>query len=223
MVKIFPTILNYFTYIDVVMKVISNLNIAKSRQINDVPTKIIIINKDIFASFVTDHFNYRIAYCKFPDELKHADVTTVHKKNKKCDRANYRPVSISKIFQKLMYNQLSKYFDSLLATNQCEFQKCFRSQYCLLVMLEKFSGPVDRGSQFGVLLTNFSKAFDCIDHKLLIAKFYEYGVSLSALNIISSYLKHRTQQTNSNDCFSVRLNTMFHKAQFWVHYLLILI
>ena len=210
MVKIFPTILNYFTYIDVVMKVISNLNIAKSRQINDVPTKIIIINKDIFASFVTDHFNYRIAYCKFPDELKHADVPTVHKKNKKCDRENYRPVSIltniSKIFQKLMYNQLSKYFDSLLATNQCEFQKCFRSQYCLLVMLEKFSGPVDRGSQFGVLLTNFSKAFDCIDHKLLIAKFYEYGVSLSALNIISSYLKHRTQQTNSNDCFSVRLN-----------------
>ena len=184
------------TYTDVVMKVINNLNVAKTCQVNDIPTKVIKINKDIFANFITDHFNYCIANGEFPDELKHADVIPVHKKNEKCNKTNYRPVSIltniSKIYEKLLYDQLSKYFDSLLATNQCEFRKGFSSQYCLLVMLEKFKEAIDRGNQFGTLLTDLSKAFDCIDHKLLIAKLYEYGVSSSALNIISSYLEHRT-------------------------------
>ena len=105
-------------------------------------------------------------------------------------------INISKIYEKLTYNQLSKYFDSLLATNHCEFRKCFSSQYCLLVMLQKFKEAIDRENQFGALLTELSKTFDSIDHKLLIAKLYEYGVSLSALNIIFSYLKRRT--TNQN-------------------------
>ena len=74
------------------------------------------MNKDILANFITDHFNYCIAYSEFPDELKHADVIPVHKKNEKCEKRNYRPVSIltniSKIYEKLLYNQLSKYFTS---------------------------------------------------------------------------------------------------------------
>ena len=97
-----------------------------------------------------------------------------------------------------MYNQLSKYFNSLLVTNQCGFRKGFSSQYYILVMLEKFKEAIDRENQFGALLTDFSKAFDCIDYKLLIARLYGYGVSSSALNIIS-YLK-------SNDCFSATSN-----------------
>ena len=50
------------TYTDVVMKVINNLNVAKSFQINDIPTNIIKMNKDIFANFIRDHFNYCIAW-----------------------------------------------------------------------------------------------------------------------------------------------------------------
>ena len=66
------------------MKVINNLNVAKSCQMNDIPTKVIKMNKDI-----TDHFNYCIAYGEFPDEVKHADVIPVHKKNERYDKANY--------------------------------------------------------------------------------------------------------------------------------------
>ena len=73
-------------------------------------------------------------------------------------------------------------------------------------MLKKFKEAIDRGNQFGALVTDLSKAFNCIYHKLLIAKLYEYGNSSSALNIISSYLKYRTQRTKINDCFSARWN-----------------
>ena len=205
------------TYTDVVTEIINNLNVVKRCQMNDIPTKVIKMNKDIFANFITDYFNYCIAYGEFPDQLKHADVIPVHKKNEKCSKTNYRLVSIltnvSKIYDKLLYNQLSKYFDNLLATNQCGFRKGFSSQYCLLVMLEKFKEAIDRGNQFGALLTDLSKAFDCIDHKLLIAKLYEYGVSSSALNIISSYLKHRTNRTKINDCFSARSNIGYSVPQ----------
>ena len=69
-------------------------------------------------------------------------------------------------------------------------------------MLGKFKEAMDGGNQSGALLTDLSKAFDCTDHKLLIAKLYESGVSLSALNVTSPYLKHRTQRTKINDFFS---------------------
>ena len=92
---------------------------------NDIPTKVIKTNEDIFVNFITDHFNSFIAYGEFPDILKHADVIPVHKKNEKCGKTNYRPASIltsiSKVYEKLLYNQLSKCYDSLLIS--ADFEK----------------------------------------------------------------------------------------------------
>ena len=103
-----------------------------------------------------------------------------------------------------MYNQLYSYFDNILFPNQCGFRKWHSAQQCLLVMREKFKESIDKGHQFGTLLTDLSKAFDCIDHKLLIAKLYSYGISLSSFNLLSSYLSNRTQRIKINDCFSLR-------------------
>ena len=60
---------------------------------------------------------------------------------------------------------------------------------------------------------DLSKAFDCIDHNFLIAKLSENGVSSPALNVISSYLKHRTQRTKINDCFNTRSNIEYGVPQ----------
>ena len=109
------------------MKIISQLNTAKTCQNADTPTKIIKLNKDIFEKFISNNFNHCVDEGKFPYELKHTDVIPVHKKKDKCVKENYRPVSIltniSKVYEKLLYAQLYSYFDNILSPNQCGFRK----------------------------------------------------------------------------------------------------
>ena len=178
------------------MKIISQLNTAKTCQKAGTPPKIIKLHKDTFAKFIYTNFDHYIDEGEFPYQLKHTGVITVHKKKDECVKENYRPVSIltniSKVYEKLLYNQLYSYFDNILSPNQCGFRKGHSAQQCLLVMIEKFKESIDKGHQFGALLTDLSKAFDCIDHKLLIAKLYSYGISLSSINLLSSYLNNRT-------------------------------
>ena len=70
----------------------------------------------------------------------------------------------------------------------------YNTQQCLLKMLEKWKGSVDGGKVFGALLKDLSKAFDCLDHELLIAKLNTCGLSLSALRLINYYLSNRRRQ-----------------------------
>ena len=166
-----------------VEKVINNLSIVKAFQKDDIPIKVIKMKKDIFAGFIAKDFNNCVNKGVLPDDLKFVDVTPIHKKKDKSDKAKYSPVcilpNISKIYEKLIYNQLYDYFVDILSPSQCGFRKGHSTQHCLLVMLKKFKESADKGNEFGALLTDLPKAFDCIDHKLLIAKLFLYGVSPS--------------------------------------------
>ena len=111
---------------------------------------------------------------------------------------------IGSAYEKLIYNQLYEYFDNTLFPSQCGFRKDYSAQHCLLVMIEKFNEAIDRDYEFCALLTDLSKGFDCINHPLLIAKLYNYGVSPFSINMIFSYLHNRTHQTKINECFRER-------------------
>ena len=119
-------------------------------------------------------------------------------KKDESDKTNYQPVSIlpniSKIYEKIIYNQLYEYFHDKLFPSQCGFRKDYSSQDSLLVMTEKFNESINKGNVFGALLTDLLKAFDCIDHTLLIAKLSAFGVSLLLLKLPYSYLSNRTQR-----------------------------
>ena len=69
-------------------------------------------------------------------------------------------------------------------------------------MVEKWKRSIDNGKSFGALLTDLSKAFDCLDHELLIAKLNAYGFHLSALKLIHDYLSNRKQRTKTNSTYS---------------------
>ena len=87
------------------------------------------------------------------------------------------------------------YFDKLFSKFQCGFRKGFNAQHSLITMIEKWRRSAHGGGQTHVLLTDLSKAFDCIGHEFLIAKLYAYGFDKNPLSFINSYLKGRKQRT----------------------------
>ena len=87
-----------------------------------------------------------------------------------------------------MNNQLSMYFEKILSKFQCGFRKGFSTQHCFLLMIENWKHAVDDGKVLGALLTDLSKAFDCVCHDLLIAKLNACGLSLLVLQLMHNYL-----------------------------------
>ena len=172
----------YFCGVSVndIFKEIKRLKARKATQITDTPVKILKENADIFSAYICDFLNETIKSGKCPAILKNGDITTDFKKGFKGSEENYRPVSIlliiSKIFEKIISKQITNFMDPLLSKYQCGFRRGFSAQNCLLAMLEKWKSSVDKGKAFGVLLTDLSKAFDCLSHEVIIVKLNAYGI-----------------------------------------------
>ena len=110
-------------------------------------------------------------------------------------KENYRPASIlpviSKISGKPLCNQITSLTEQFLCKYQSGFRNGLNAQHCFLAMLEKWKKAIDTKNVFGALLTDLSKAFDCLPHGLIIAKLNAYGFSLPVLNLIQNYLANR--------------------------------
>ena len=199
-----------FRFIPVEEEIISeklrHLDKKKASNLHGIPPKILVENYDIFSPFLTKLINDSNSNMKFPDPLKLADISPIYKKDDATNKENYRPVSIlpsvSKIFERNMFDQISHYIGKYLSPYLCGFRKGFSTQQCLVVMLEKWKKVLDSGKFPGALLTDLSKAFDCINHNLLIAKLHAYGFDHRSLVYIYSYLSGRVHRTKVNDSFS---------------------
>ena len=149
--------------------------------------------------------------------MKEADIVPVHKKKSKFSKENYRPISIlpniSKVYERCLYDQISNFFEDVFSKYQCGFRKGYSAQHCLLVMIEKWKKIVDYGGVFGALLTDLSKAFDCIPHDLIIAKLEAYGFQTDALNLVYDYLSNRKQRVKINETFSCWKNIEYGVPQ----------
>ena len=196
---------NFITFDNMVNK-INNLDLTKSNPLTSIPTKIVVGNSDIFAPILYNNFNNNITNCAFPPKLKIADITPTYKKKERILKENYRPVSIlpaiSKVYEKLMEEQLNVYFENILSKFQCGFRKGFSSQHCLIYMIEKWKKSLDNKGAAGALLTDLSKAFDCLNHGLLIAKLDAFGLDYHSLSMINNYLTNRSQRVKVNSKYS---------------------
>ena len=142
----------------------------------------------------------------FDNRLKLADWTPIHKADATTNKKNYRNVSVlpvvSKVLEKLMQTQICSYVENYLSPFLCGYRKGYSAQHALLSMLEKWRGFVDKGGYGAGVLMDLSKAFDTLDHDLLIAKLHPYGFSKNALRFIKSYLSDRRQRVKINASYS---------------------
>ena len=97
--------------------------------------------------------------------------------------------------------------------NDVGFEKVISAQHCLMVMLEKLKESKDKGEEFGAFFIGLSKAFNCIDHNLLITKLSWYGVTPRSLKLIFSYLSNRTQDVRINNSYSIKSEIKYDAPQ----------
>ena len=192
---------------DQVEKVIKGLSTGKSQCQSDIPVKIVKKFPSIFAEFISKSINESIDNKIFPNVLKLASITPVYKKKgSKTDKGNYRPISIlpvlSKVFERIMHDQISDFFEKIFSNQQCGYRKGHDTQNSLLNLTEAWKKATDDKNKFGALLIDLSKAFDCICHDLLIAKMESYGFHKDALDLISDYLRERKQRSKVGDHYS---------------------
>ena len=136
----------------------------------------------------------------FPERCKLAIVRPIHKNGNKNEMNNYRPISllttISKIFERVMYNRLVHHFESnnYLTTVQYGFQKELHIENAVFSLLNRITTLLDKRQHVGGIFCDLTKAFDCVNHNILLHKLQYYGIKGNSLSWIKSYLGNRKQK-----------------------------
>lgn len=184
-----------------VKRFIKELISSKSVRPDDPPIKFIKIACEVIAPVLTKLFNLCMEKCCFPENLKEACVIPVFKKGSKTYSGNYRPISLtspfSKLFEKCILHQLNCFVDKykLLSSCQFGFQKNISTELAMTNIYESLVQNMDQGKICCSVFLDISKAFDSVNHQLLLTKLSLYGIRGPALLLLKSYLKNRTQYT----------------------------
>ena len=147
-------------------------------------------------------FNCYLTSGIFPDDWKLAKVTPIFKQGDRSDMNNYRPISviseIAKVFERIIYNQLSSYLseNNILSQYQSGFRSFHSTVTALLEATDNWAFNIDRGYINAVVFLDLKKAFDTVNP--LLCKLYSYGVKGNAYELLSSYLDNRTQRCGVN-------------------------
>ena len=199
-----------FTEVDTdsVHKLVMSLNSKKSTS-GEISPKILKLSADICSFALKNCYNASLQSCRFPSDLKLASITPVFKVGDETKVENYRPISIlptvSKVFEKIMANQLNAFFDTRLSNLLCGFRKNHSTQHALLRLLHHWQKALDDSKIVGTVLMDLSKAYDCLPHELLIAKLAAYGIGYQSLKFIFDYLTNRKHRVKIGDKFSTFL------------------
>ena len=166
---------------------------------DNISAKIVKCSIDIYLDTLTHIINLSLPQGVFPSQLKTAKVIPLYKSNDKQLIKNYRPVSLllvfSKIFERIVYNRLYSFIQKyqLLYKYQFGFQKNYGTNTALIVLIDKIMNSLNNGENVLGLLLDFSKAFDCVNHDILIRKMCNYGIRGVCLDWFKNYLSDRKQ------------------------------
>jgi hypothetical protein len=144
-------------------------------------------------------------YGTFPERLKYLIIKPIHKKGDKSLLSNYRPIylltSFSKVVEKIMYNRLVSHLKkhAILNTNQHGFQEKLSTDNAVYSLTNKILTALNNKSKAKGIFCDIEKAFDCINHDVLLHKLKIYGITGISKNLYSQYLKDRYQHVSLKD------------------------
>ena len=148
--------------------------------------------------------NLSISNSIFPEILNIANVIPLYKKDDPMIFSNYRPVSLSctlsQILEKAMYDRFNDFFNEfdIIFKYQFGFRKGYSTYLALTVLMDKLAKSMDNGDYIVGVFLDFSKAFDMVNHKILLSKLYHYGIRGVALKWFQIYLEKRQQYVTYN-------------------------
>ena len=154
--------------------------------------------------YIAELINLSIQTAKVPNALKIAKIIPVFKSGSQYDINNYRPISIlpaiSKILEKVVCHQVMKFLETnnFFYAKQYGFRKGIGVESAVLDMVIKLERALDRNMCAAGLFLDLSKAFDTVDHKILLDKLYSAGIRGLCHDWFVSYLSHRMQYTHVN-------------------------
>ena len=205
---------------DEVDKIISNFRESAAGWDELKPTVVKSV-RNCIASPLSHICNLSFVTGIFPDELKIANVVPIFKSGDEMVFSNYRPVSVlpvfSKVIERLMYNRLLKYINdnNLLYKYQFGFQKGKSTHMALIVLIDKISEALEKGDCVVGIFLDFSKAFDTVDHTILLQKLNFYGLKGTILSWFENYLSNRKQYVTYNSIKEARYKMIQYDRFSW--------
>jgi len=143
---------------------------------NGISTKLLKISVTYISSPLTFICNKSISTGTFPEQLKHSIIKPLYKKGDKTDPSNYRPISIltsfSKVFEKALYNRLIEYLkkNNILNAQQFGFRKRYSTEDAIFKLTHEILNALNSQTLVGSIFFDLAKAFDSVNHSLLIKK-----------------------------------------------------
>ena len=191
---------------------INSLNINKSTR-SDLPkTKFLKMSINVISPIITSIFNKCITEGVFPNSLKIAEVTPIYKSGTKSDINNYRPISLlspfSKLFEKHLYKCLSDFFvkNNVLYNKQFGFRNQCSTELAVIDIVNELSSNLDKNLITCGVFLDLAKAFNTVNHSILLKKLEKYGIRGLTLSLFESYLSSRMQVTKINS----HVSSMIH-------------
>ena len=200
--------------IDNVTRTIDSLKPKSSKGIDKISNKLLKFVKKELVSPITNLINNMFRDGEFPDALKVAKVTPIYKDKDIHQFQNYRPISIlssvSKVFERIIYNQIYEHLKSnnLLYKSPHGFRTLHSTETASLELLDNIITEMDKNNCPINVYMDLSKAFDTLDHNILLDKLAYYGIRQKSLQLLRSYLCNRKQYVQYNDTISEPLNIM---------------
>jgi hypothetical protein len=185
-----------------VRHILCGLKINKSTI--DIPQKCIKLGTGHISEALTSVFNFSLEQGIMPDILKISRITPVDKGGESTDPSNYRPIStlysFAQIFEKLVYSQVLNYFEkqNILSKFQFGFRKGRSTEQAIVELTDNLKKAIDKNIYTCGVFLDFSKAFDTVNHQILLKKLEAYGIRGLPLNWFSSYLTNRQQYVTLN-------------------------